>query len=374
MSFTSLAPSKIRAILICLFVSLCGAQESETAEAAGAAKQNPWVADEQTMFAFELIVMGFFIAFLLIFTLGSRANNSLARSIATTLEDCLKMQFAQIGTAEGKKLIRDGQSFFWFYATGRRYTSGLTVLMDLAKRMDVFSYTSSFLTAPQKDRVVFYLPITAEVDMEPMSLFLVTRKELKRLRDFNEGEAVKQVELFAGQAVGLEGLPTEFVAMTEHADIATALLPDSIRAVILENAKFVNSIHVTESGANWDSQSRPYKRLIRLDFTLPAKRSMIPTVIEGMSKVAMHLVDAAAEKRLSPAARKKALDLRKRAAQEVERVAQKKRAEEAAARRQEKKKEEEEAVGKMSREKQMKYEEKKRKKELSARLRKATRK
>lgn len=351
------------------------ASDAGAASASAATKLSPLVADEQTMRLFEFGVMALVAAFVVIFVLGSRSNLMLAREVAAKLEQAVSMQFAQVGTGGGKKLVRDGQSYFWFYATGRRYTSGIMVLMDFAKRMDVFSYTSSFMTSPQKDRVIMYLPITSDVNMEPMSLLLVTKKELARLRELNDGAALKAAETFAVQAMGVSGLPSDFVAMSEHPDIVTALLPDSICAIILENAKFVNSVHVAENGtARWDSQSRASSRLVRVDFNLPTRRSLLPEVVESMVKVALYLVDAAAETKLTVAAKKKAMEIRRKADQEVERIQQKKRAEEAAARRLEKRKEEEEAVGKMSREKQMKYEEKKRKKELNARMRKAIRK
>lgn len=335
---------------------------------------SPLVADEQTMVLAELGMAALVVAFLTTFVIGSISNASLARKIAAHLEDIVALQFAEIGDESGKKLLKDGQSFFWFYATGRRYTSGLTVFMDLAKRMDVFAYTSSFFSAPQKDRLVFYLPLTNDFNMEPMSLFLVRKKELARLRELNEGVALRDAEAVATQVLELNGIPADFVCMTEHADIAAALLPESIRTLILENSRYINSIHLAENGATWDSQCRLTKRLVRVDFSLPMKPSLLPSVLEAMTRISLHLVDAAGEAKITPAAKKKALELRKKATQDAERRIQKIRAEEAAERRLEKKKDEEEAVGKMSREKQQKYEEKKRKKELNARMRKATRK
>lgn len=356
-------------------LSVLAATDLDAASASTTTKQSPLAADDQTMMLFEMVVAALLAAFVVVFVLGSRSNLVLAREVAGLLEEAVGTQFAQVGVDRGKKLMRDGQSCYWFYATGRRYTSGMMVLMDFARRMDMFSYTSSFMTSPQKDRVIMYLPITSDVDMEPMSMFLVTRKELARLKELDEGFALKAAEAFAVHVTGVNGLPSDFVAMSEHPDIITALLPDSIRAIILENAKFVNSIHVAESGtARWDSQSKASQRLVRVDFNLPVRNSLLPEVVEGMVKVAIHLVDAAAEVKLTPAAKKKAVEVRRKAAQEIERIQQKKRAEEAVARRLEKKKEEEEAVAKMSREKQIKYEEKKRKKEMNARMRKATRK
>lgn len=335
---------------------------------------NPLVADKQTMMLFEVAVATLVVVFFIVFLFGMNSNKTLARSLANNLTEILSMQFEKIGVDGDKLLLKDGHSYYWFYATGRRYTSGLTVLMDLAKRMDLFSYTSSLLTTPQKDKCIFFLPLTHEFNMEPISLFLVRKKELTRLKDVNEGVSLKEVEALGAHVTEANGLPSDFVVMTEHSDVLQVLLPESIRSVIRENARHIVSVHVTDNGASWEAQSQASKRLVRVEFTLPVKSSQTSSVLEAMSALSLHLVDLAAEARITPTARKKALDLRKKAAQEGEKLVQRKRAEEAANRKQQKKKEEEEAVGKMSREKQIKYEEKKRKKEIAARMKKATRK
>ncbi|CAN8072275.1 unnamed protein product [Agarophyton chilense] len=362
-------------ILFCALFSAVAAEQSATQEKSDMQTfLSALVADSQTVFFFEVFVAALVVAYVISFLYGSYLNLSLARTVARNLRDILDQQFAQFGTVEGKTLLRDGQSFYWYHATGRRYTSGLTVYMDLAKRMDLFSYTSSFMTAPQRDRLVFYLPITNDVSMDPLTLFVVKRKELSRLRELQEGEALKWVERFVGEVVDVNGFPADLVTMTEHSDIIASLLPERIRAVIARQARNVVSVHVTENGAKWDSQCSVSKRLIRIEFTLPRQQKHIAEVLEDMSQVAIHLLEAVAGTKISAAARKKALEFRRRVEQEDEKKLQKVRAEEAAARRAAKKKEEEEAVGKMSREKQIKYEEKKRKKELNARMRKVVRK
>lgn len=328
------------------------------------------VADPQLVLMFETAIGALVVAFIIVFFLGARANLQIARSVSETLSDCLSEQFAQIGTKDGKSLIKDGQSYFWFYATGRRHTTGLTVLMDLAKRMDIFSYTSSFMANPQKDRIVFFLPLSANVPMDPMSLFLVRKKELSRLRDIQEGEAIGAVESLAAEIVDVNGIPSDFVTMTEHIDIVKALLPEKIKTVVASNAKDLVSIHVTEQGAKWEPQCRLSKKLVRLEFTLPWRTERRSKLLHDMSQIALHLLDVAAEMKISAAARKKSVELRRKAAMEIEKRVQKARAEAAAERKIEKKKAQEEAVSQMTREQQRKYEEKKRKKEVQAKMRK----
>lgn len=368
-------PSPSASLLLLAVVALAiPLSVAEDVPLASKASQSALVADSQTMFLFEVSIAVLVGIFVIVFSFGTITNIKLARTVGTELKDILSEQFVNFGTVDGKLLLKDGQACYWFYATGRRYTSGLTVFMDLAKRMDIFSYTSHFMGRPQKDRCIFFLPLTNDFQMAPMSLFLVRKKELLRLRELQEGNPLKEVEALGADVSYMNDIPGDFLTMAEHGDIVSALLPNKIRRIIRDNAKHLISMHITDNGADWEPQSRVSKRMIRIEFTLPIKRSQIPQVLEGMATIGMHLVDAAAETVVTSSVRKKALDLRKKATMEEDRLVQKRRAEEAADRRVQKKKEEEEAVGKMSREKQLKYEEKKRKKELATRIKKATRK
>lgn len=335
---------------------------------------NAWNADPTTLFFAEVFFGGVAVLYVVVFAIGLRSNMNLASAIAKTLKKVLSEQFAKFGDQHGKDIVRDGAYFFWIYATGRRHTPGLTISVDLARRHDLFSYTTSVTSAPQKDRIIFYLPIAPGTPMEAMTLFLVRKKELARLRNLDDGEAVNAVESMAAKVVDVPPLPSDFVVMTEHVDIAKTLLSEPVRAALARNAANIISLHVTEQGALWEAQCEMSKRLIRLEFTLPDARRKHESVLHDMAFVAVNILDIVATTKLSPGARKSAMDVRKRILTEQQKQEQKARAEEAAARRLEKKKLEEEAVAKLSAEKQRKYEEKKRKKEIASRMRKTIKK
>lgn len=298
----------------------------------------------------------------------------LARALVSHLSQILHLQFATTTDDKGRSLTRDGMAFFWFHASGRRNTTGLTIAFDLVKRMDIFSYTSSFMSRPERDRAVYYLPIAADVLMPPVSLFVVKKRELTRLKAAHDDKAITDVQQLAGEVIDVNGLPSDLITMTEHADVVSALLSSHVRTLISDHAQEFISLHVTDRPTTWDAQSIQSPHLIRLEFQLPTRESEHKAVLDAMCTVALSVLDAVADGSISAPARKRGADLRKKAVVEAERKEQKKRAEDAAARRLEKKKEEEEAVGKMSADKQRKYEEKKRKKEIAARMRKATKK
>lgn len=336
-----------------------------------------WDVDPQTIFLFETIVASIVVAFIITFLLGTRKNLSIASKIAQTLNHVLSHQFVQFGTKPGKALTRDGSSYYWYFASGRRYTPGLTISMDLSKRMDIFAYTSSFMSAPQKDRLVYYLPISDDVQMDSFNVFIVKRRELARLRSATDEDGQKKiasVETMAADVADVKGISSELLVMAEHPDIATALLPEYIREILTNHVASLISIHVTDQGCDWDTQSSMAQRLIRIEFTLPFLESKHALIISDMARLSLHILDTVATSKISPAAKKRVTELRKKLESEREKREQKARAEAMATKKLDKKKKEEEAVGKMSAQKQRKYEEKKRKKELADRMRKATKK
>lgn len=340
-----------------------------------ASSSSSWDVDPQTVFMFELILAAVTAAFVVNYFIGTRQNLAVARDIATTLRRALAKQFVEFGTYDGKALLRDGPSYFWYYATGRRYTPGITVSINLAKRMDLFAYTSSFLSTPSKDRLVFYLPISDDVQMDPVTLFIIKKKELAKIRnDTTYGQTkLTAIDKLEANVIESKSISSDLIVMSEHNDIVSTLVPEAMSQIVNEYAHNIVSIHLTEQGTKWDTQSLMAKRLIRIEFTLPFKKSDAQTMIVDMARFALHLLDTVSSTKFSAASRKAVLDLRKKAAKERERLEQKARLEEMANKKLEKKKKQEEAVSKMSAEKQRKYEEKKRKKEFQDRMKKASR-
>lgn len=333
---------------------------------------NPLELDKRSIQLFELFLVALVGVYCVVFYAGSRQNYRRASAVADSLTKLLDSQFAYFGVNDkGKRLLRDGQAVFWCHASGRRYTTGLSAMIELEPRMDMFAVLSNFIQPRARDRCTFFIPLR-DFPMEPMSLFLARKKELLRLKAIDDGKALEEVKLLAGEVVEVSGLPNDFVAMTEHPDVTTALLTDSVRKALQSFVDELQSVHVTENGAAWEPQSQASKQLIRVSFTIPSQREKVHDVLSAAVRLSTLLIETCARAKLSAVARKKAVELRKQIRSEEDRERQKKRQAEMAAEREKRKKEREEAVYKMSADKQAKYDEKKRKKAYRERLRKAT--
>lgn len=339
----------------------------------GRVLSNPLDLDEGTFQLFEMFMASLCMLFGVVFYVGVRNNHSLATSTAENLSRLLASQFAFIGVGEvdgpkNKKLFKDGHTLYYFHASGRRYARKFTAVLELSRRMDMFVLLSALFNpqAMNNDTCTFVVPLSNDFTMETLCLFLVKKKLLAKLRAKEEDETMKPVEELAGHVGPVADLPEDFTVLTEHQDVINAVLTDSIKNLLTEEdvAKHFLSLHITDNGASWDSQSVNSKRLVRVSFELPKDVTLVDALVEKMTHLTLTVVDMAPKVRIAQMGKKKALDLRRKIAAEEERQKQKKRQEELAAERERAKKEREEAIYKMSADKQAKYEEKKRKKAM----------
>lgn len=326
------------------------------------------------LLAFEGFVAVMVVLFLINFCLGWRKNEKLAKVAATVLHRHLEPQFAHLGVDQkGTALWRESAVDFLYYASGRRFTSGLTATFRFYNRADLLALMHGVIAGFEKDICTISLPLLDGFRMEPISMFLARKKELQRLRNSGDriAKIVKTIETSAGDVNEQSFLGNEYLVISEHPDVVTALLPSFVQNSMKSMGNSLLSLHVTDQDAGWDQQSPSTRRLVRLVFEIPGEQSfeLYEHLFGQALLIALWLVDACATVRISNNARARAIDLRRQAAQREERLRMKERQEEAEKRRIEKRKNQEEAVAKLSAEKQAKYEEKKRKRELRARTR-----
>lgn len=332
---------------------------------------NPFDLDASSLYMFELFLTFLVALYCLNFAFGVHRNLSLARSAADSLDRALLSQFTSVSSAggAGKRLLRDGGSEFWYYATGRLRTSGLAAHLVLRPRQDLFSLAGSLSGARAEETLTLLAPVDA--GMEPLSVLLLERRELARAKEAGGGRALKQAQRLAGEIADFRPIDG-CVVMAETREGADAVLTQAVTQALRGVGEGLRSVHVSEFQALWDAQCEAAKKFVRMRVGLPEEAGERARVVEAAAKAMTTLVDTAAAAKLSVGARKKATEMRRTILAEEERERQRIRREEMADRREAKKKEKVEAVAKMSAEKQAKYDEKMRKKAFKARLKKVT--
>lgn len=349
-----------------------GAAATSTASGSENVLLNPFDLDATSLHLFEIFLSGLVALYCLNFAVGVRRNLVRARAAADALDRTLAPQFASVGVAAGagKRLLRDGASEFWYYATGRLRTSGFAAHLVFRPRQDLFALVGGLVRVGPEETMTVLAPIDAA--MEPVSVLLLAKRELVRVREAGGGVALRAAQRLAAEIGEFGGLEGNCVVMAEHAECVGAILTQAVTEELKGIGGALRSVHVSEFQAHWDAQCEAAKKFVRVRVVLPEDAQERERVVVKTAQAVCALVDVAASARLSGAAKKKAVELRRTILAEEERERQKIRREEMADRREAKKKEEEEKVGKMSAEKQAKHDEKKRKKAFKARLKKVT--
>jgi len=104
-----------------------------------------------------------------------------------------ELQFAALGAYEGNEtnkeggLLKDSHSCYKFYASGRRFCSGILCTLELRKRHNLFSLVLAlFDLSTVRDTLTIEMPMNDE-DMEPFVFAIVRKKEEKKNEKKSEG-------------------------------------------------------------------------------------------------------------------------------------------------------------------------------------------
>jgi len=239
-----------------------------------------------------------------------------------------------LGAEAGALLIKDSQSCFKFYASGRRYCHGMLATLELVSRHDLFSLTLSLVDLSIKqDELVIEIPM--DEDMDPFIFAIFKKKHEKRIK-----KAKKDLREHARYKISSKRLPSNLVAWTDCPELEAAFLCDDkvLRALEKYGDLFV-SLHITDEGSvNFSTSTR----VLRCKFLIPQTEEM--DQCRTLIMMAIHFVDLAGTYRLSQQARVRALKDRKKWADQEYRASHSQRQEALVQRKEEIKRREEAAA------------------------------
>lgn len=356
-----------------------GGKAAETAASGGGVSllRNPLDLDSNSLALLEFALVVLVSVYCVTFYIGARRNLSRAHAFADALDGALRGQFHKVGHAGGdaKRLIRDGACQYWYHASGRVRMPSLTAHICLSPRQDFFAILRQLFSAAPPERVIFYAPL--DTLPAPMSVLLIRARELSRWRNHGDGDALRAARSLAGDVLDGDAAPAPlgapFATLAEHRDLVSALLSSSVRQALRPLVPHLQSLHVSDVSMKWDPTCSLWAPLLRIEFTLPEDDTR-SRVLTAAAILTCTIADSLPTVRISSAARKKATDLRRKLRADEAREDMRRRREENAERKEKVRKEREVAVAKMSREKQLKHDEKMRKKAVRERMKKVVRK
>jgi len=268
-----------------------------------------------------------------------------------------------------KVLQKDSMSHFMVHATGRRNCKWLLATLDLTKRHDLFSvvFNQLFVKPSQSADVVrFTVPLN---DMGKFCVAICPKTEVRNQRS-NHADIGKFTE-----ATTTKVIAKELSVLTDCEEIVPEILRgEETGKAIGKLSGYLRCIHISDKS----TIDPRYPAMLRLEFTLPALKELKSekgpgrTAAKDMVKLAIHLIDVCAKAAASQ--RKQSGLVAKVEQRRADRSKSKKKheiqQEKAAARKDLKAVQEKEKMEKMDPEHLRRYEEKKYKQDMKAKMKK----
>lgn len=188
-----------------------------------------------TSYSVEIVCVSFLIMFTINYFTGKRENENLALAWASkfaTKDSIFEKNFSWLGvgeTADSPLLLQEGKNVFKFYASGRRFCSGLLATMELKSRHDLISRLYN-MVVPCKDEITF--EVYMNDDAMDQVIFALARKKLAKTMQ----KELRDLQRFAGLVNppnGRKWVAEELQIVSESKEVATDLITDAVLDQVL---------------------------------------------------------------------------------------------------------------------------------------------
>ncbi|TYH31923.1 hypothetical protein ES288_A01G210600v1 [Gossypium darwinii] len=299
-------------------------------------------------FTVEIACGSFLIVFIVNYFTGKRENENLALAWAAkfaTKGSIFEKNFSLLGVGEGEDsplLLKEGQTVFKFYASGRRYCQGLLATMELKSRHDLISRLFN-LVVPCKDEITFEVYMNDEA-MDQVVFAVAKKKAAKGMQ-----KEVRDLQRFAGlmpTPSGRKWVVDELSVISESKEVAGDLITETVLEQVFGDKAFEKygknfiSMHFS------DQHPGTHRKMLLFKFALPDANHMAE--ITRLVALVPYYIDLIGRYKLSSQARSKTEAARVKAAQEAYKELQNARQEALQRKKAEKKKMLEEAEAKLS--------------------------
>ncbi|KAB2097780.1 hypothetical protein ERO13_A01G182900v2 [Gossypium hirsutum] len=299
-------------------------------------------------FTVEIACGSFLIVFIVNYFTGKRENENLALAWAAkfaTKGSIFEKNFSLLGVGEGEDsplLLKEGQTVFKFYASGRRYCQGLLATMELKSRHDLISRLFN-LVVPCKDEITFEVYMNDEA-MDQVVFAVAKKKAAKGMQ-----KEVRDLQRFAGlmpTPSGRKWVVDELSVISESKEVAGDLITETVLEQVFGDKAFEKygknfiSMHFS------DQHPGTHRKMLLFKFALPDANHMAE--ITRLVALVPYYIDLIGRYKLSSQARSKTEAARVKAAQEAYKELQNARQEALQRKKAEKKNMLEEAEAKLS--------------------------
>ncbi|KAH6762597.1 hypothetical protein C2S52_020030 [Perilla frutescens var. hirtella] len=299
-------------------------------------------------FTVEIACVSFLIVFTINYFTGKKENENLALAWASkfaTKDSIFDKNFSLLGVGEtddSPLLLQEGKNVFKFYASGRRFCSGLLATMELKSRHDLISRLYN-MVVPCKDEITF--EVYMNDDSMDQVVFALSRKKLAKTMQ----KELRDLQRFAGLVNppnGRKWVAEELQVVSESKEVATDLITDAVLDQVFADKAFEKfgkgfiSMHFS------DQQPGTSKKMLVFKFALPDENNMAD--MTRLVALVPYYIDLIGRYKLSSHARAKTEAARAKVAQEMYKELQNARQDALQRKKAEQRKKLEEAEAKLS--------------------------
>jgi hypothetical protein len=295
---------------------------------------------------------------------GKRENENIALAWAArfaTKDSIFEKNFSLLGVGEGDDsplLLKEGQNVFKFYASGRRFCSGLLATIELKSRHDLISRLYN-MVVPCKDEISFEVFMNDE-SMDQV-VFALAKKKLAKTMQKDERDLQRFANLMPPPS-NRKWVFEDLAAISESKEVAGDIITEAVLDQVFGEKAYEKygkgfiSMHFSDQNPGTHAKKLMFK------FAIPDVKHMAD--MTRLVALVPYYIDLIGRYKLSPQARSKTDGARQKVAQEVYRELQNARQEALQKKKADRKKLIEEAEAKLNAETIRKKEAKERNRQL----------
>ncbi|XP_055713303.1 PAT complex subunit CCDC47 [Phlebotomus papatasi] len=298
----------------------------------------------------EMIMIAGLFAYFANFFMGKSKNTKLANLWLSTHRSLLEENFVLVGDDgklenESHGLVKESESTFTLWCSGRTCCEGMLVELKMIKRQDLVAIIAG-LIRPSLDQVHMKIEMSRDV-MDTFVFCVGTKKTVTKM--FKEQSDLSKFCTLVNKSEEKYKVPMGFSVLSEIPEASQGVLDSRMVAALNKYAPLIEYIHISDQFCGIVQQEDPnnlkqpeVKRMLMAGFNLPQNIDMETT--KPLLILIFYLMERLKRFRLSKEAKSKADKNRARVEEQFLKNTHAARAEAAAQRREEKRKQEKERV------------------------------
>ncbi|XP_027329881.1 uncharacterized protein At5g49945 [Abrus precatorius] len=314
-----------------------------------ATPHNPQNVKPTRSFTVEIVCGSFLVMFAINYFTGKRENENIALSWAAQFaakDSIFEKNFSLLGIGDGGDdaplLLKEGQTTFKFYASGRRYCQGLLATLELKSRHDLIARIYNMIV-PCRDEIAFEVYMSDDA-MDHVVFAMAKKKAAKAMQ-----KDVRDLQRFGSVLSppnSRKWVVDDLSVISESKEVAADLITDAVIDQVFGEKAFEKfgkgliSLHFS------DQHPGTHKKVLLFKFVLPSAKNMAD--MTRLVALVPYYIDLIGRYKLSSQARSKTEAARQKAALEAQKELRSAQQEAMQRRKAERKKMMEEAEAKLS--------------------------